>query len=82
VRADQWHHLYLGIALAAAGLWLRKDWLLVVAAIITMDDAVQHVRQVTGDPDYHSPLWQLFASFVWPLKPVQWLVGILDEVLK
>jgi len=82
VRLDQWHHFYLAIMLAALGFWLRKDWLLVVAAIIGMDDAWQHLRQVTGHPDYHSPLFQLFAQMLWPLKPVQWLVGILNEVFQ
>jgi hypothetical protein len=81
VRVDRWHHLYLAIALAAGGVLLRKDWLLIVAAVIAVDDAWQHVRHVTGHPDYRSPLWHLFARLLWPLKPVQWLVGILNGVL-
>lgn len=81
VRVHQWHHLYLGLALVPWGIAGRRPWLLVLAAILALDDGWQHVRQVTVDSGYASPLHQLFAAYLWPLAPVRWLVVRLDALL-
>ncbi len=81
VRLDEWHHLYLGLALAGWGAVRRRPWVLVVAALITVDDSWQHVRQVTGDWGYTSPLHHLFAIYLWPRPAVQWLVARLNALV-
>lgn len=81
VRADRWHHLYLGVALAAWGVARRNPGLLVLAALIAADDACQHVAQVTGAWGYVSPLHRVFAAYLWPLAPVRKLVALLNGVV-
>jgi hypothetical protein len=81
VRADRWHHLYLGIALAAWGVARRNPALLALAALIAADDALQHVVQVSGTWAYVSPLHRMFAAYLWPLAPVKKLVALLNGVL-
>jgi len=81
VRADRWHHLYLGVALAAWGVARRNPAVLAIAALIAMDDAWQHVAQVTGAWGYVSPLHRVFAAYLWPLSPVQKLVALLNGVV-
>lgn len=81
VRADQWHHLYLGVLFAAIGARKRSVTLLLIAAVLSTDDAWQHIRQVLGDWDYRSPIHRLFAHVLWPLAPVQWLAGWLNRLL-
>lgn len=81
VRADRWHHLYLGVALAAWGVARRNPGLLVLAALIAADDAWQHVAQVTGAWGYVSPLHRVFAAYLWPLAPVRKLVALLNGVV-
>lgn len=80
VQVHQWHHLYLGLALVPWGIAQRRPWVLVLAALLAVDDGWQHVRQVTGDPTYVSPLHQFFAVYLWPLPPVRWLVMRLDAL--
>jgi hypothetical protein len=80
VRADQWHHLYLALVIAAGGAPKRSPILLALAALVAADDAWQHVTQVTADPGHVSPLHQLFATYLWPLAPVRRLVRALDAV--
>jgi hypothetical protein len=81
VRADRWHHLYLGVALAAWGVARRNPGLLAIAALIAGDDALQHVVQVSGDWGYVSPLHRMFAAYLWPLAPVRRLVALLNGVV-
>lgn len=80
VRLDEWHHLYLGLALAGWAAWRRQPWLLLVAALIAVDDGWQHVRQAMGDWTYASPLHELFGAYLWPLAAVRWIVVQLDAL--
>lgn len=81
VRLDEWHHLYLGLLVAGVALVSRRPGLLLIAAVISVDDAWQHLRHVAGAVDYMSPLHHLFARLLWPLEPVQVLTGWLDRLL-
>jgi hypothetical protein len=80
VRLDEWHHLYLGLALAGCAASRRQPWVLLVAALIAVDDGWQHVRQAMGDWTYASPLHEWFGAYLWPLAPVRWIVAHLDAV--
>jgi hypothetical protein len=81
VRLAEWHHLYLGILFAGLAVVSRSPALLVVGALVSADDAWQHVRHVTGAVEYVSPLHELFAHYLWPLEPVRWLTALLDRWL-
>jgi hypothetical protein len=74
----EWHHFYLGLALAGAAVAWRRPWLFAVATLIMTDDAWQHLRQAAGSPNYASPLHHLFAVYLWPHPPVQWLTARLE----
>jgi hypothetical protein len=80
VRLDEWHHLYLGLALAACAAARRQPWVLLVAALIAVDDGWQHVRHALGDWTYASPLHEWFGAYLWPFAAVRWLVVHLDAV--
>src|SRR5260370_13521804 len=75
VRANELHHLYLGLLLILATLplggwrWIATLW---IGALLMADDAYEHLRQAV-EPAFQSPLHQLFAKYLWPLAPVQWL---------
>ena len=81
-RLDQWHHFYLALPVAVAAIVTRRPWLLLVASLLAADDAWQHLQQVTGDWDYRSPLHLWFAHTLWPLQPVQRVVGWLNAALE
>ena len=81
IRADQVHHLYLGVLFAAIGARRRSVILMLIAAVLSADDAWQHLRQVLGTWEYRSPLHVVFAHVLWPLAPVQWLAGWLNRLL-
>ncbi len=80
VRLDEWHHLYLGLALAGWALRRGHPWLLVVAALIAADDGWQHATQALGDWGYVSPLHHLFGVYLWPYAAVRWMVARLDAL--
>jgi len=75
------HHLYLGVLFATVGARRRSVTLMLIAAVLSTDDAWQHIRQVLGDGDYASPMHRLFGHVLWPLAPVQWLAGWLNRLL-
>ena len=63
------HHLYWGALILVAGvlmyrLGLAPSWAGCLVALtglyLMADDLYQHWRQV-DDPDYHSPVWRLWA---------------------
>lgn len=57
VRFGEWHHFYLGAAVYIAGAVLGWPLLQLIGALVSVDDAYQHVRQVFfWDPWFHSPL--------------------------
>ena len=80
VRLDQWHHLYLGLFLVPVAVLRRSPLLMVVAALLVLDDGWQHVQQISGHWTYESPLHRLFAAYLWPLQPVQWLSARLNAL--
>lgn len=81
-RLDQWHHIYLALPVAVGAIVTRRPWLLLLASLVAADDAWQHFQQVTGDWGYRSPLHVWFAHTLWPLQPVQWVVGWLNAALE
>ncbi len=80
VRPDRWHHLYLGLALSAVGAWRRRPKLMALGTIVAGDDAWQHLRHVTGAPQYASPLRAAFTHYLWPIPAIRWLTGCLDAL--
>ncbi len=82
VRANELHHLYLGLLLILATLplggwrWIATLW---IGALLMADDAYEHLRQAV-EPAFQSPLHQLFAKYLWPLAPVQWLAAQLNRL--
>ena len=80
-RLHRDRRLSLGVLFAAIGTRKRSVTLLLIGAVLSADDAWQHIRQVLGDWDYRSPIHRLFAHVLWPLAPVQWLAGWLNRLL-
>ncbi len=74
------HHAYIGALLVLVGL--VGGWggftLQAVGFVLTIDDLGQHVVQTFGDDDYKSPLHQLYAKYLWPLRWVQRLTRWFD----
>src|SRR5438445_6245540 len=57
----QWHHGYLGIALALIGALNSKTLFVVLGLILLVDDVVQHAVQYITQTEWHSPLHRLYA---------------------
>jgi hypothetical protein len=75
MKWNEWHHLYLGIALIAIGIF-TSPWLWIPGAIIALDDIVQHTFSIT------SPLKWLYLKLLWPIPAIQKLNKWLDDQLR
>jgi hypothetical protein len=77
------HHAYIGALLVGWGWHLHSVtgvFLQLLGLVFTIDDHCQHLVQTEGDnPDYQSPLHQLFARTLWRVPVVPKLVEYLDE---
>lgn len=81
----EWHHGYAGIAFFFGAYTLGWWPVMILALLVTLDDAWEHLYQdFIDDRTYQSPLKQLYGKYLWPLPWVQklnkWLDGIFSKL--
>ena len=79
----QMHHAYLGVPLAALGLFFGLQWLAVVGLVLTADDAAEHLCQtVSGDLLYQSPVHKLWYATLGKWAIFAWINRETDDLAK
>lgn len=83
----EWHHLYLGLMMLAAGIalilsgkWILGGILALIGLILVMDDIYQHHRQVK-DRNYHSILHVLYGKLLYKYPLIQRLNRWADKFM-
>lgn len=87
LRFDQWHHMYAGAAVCAVGAATGSRWIVRVGAVVSADDAIQHVYQrVNADLGIVSPLhigYRLTLGQAVPIvKLNRWLDSFVGRLLR
>lgn len=68
LRIGEWHHAYLGVMIGGVGSMLNSNVIMIVAVIVTVEDAIQHLRQaLTRNIDYRGPFTR---AWYWLVKHV------------
>lgn len=80
LRAEEWHHGYLGVLLFAFGWSFGWAWLEVMGLVLTTDDALQHAAQRwLNRPAFRSPFYRLYGLTLYRLAWVRRLNKWLDR---
>ena len=83
MRFNPWetHHGYYGLVLLGLAYIFSSWWLYGIGALLLIDDAYQHLRQ-EHDPDYHSPIHQLYVELLWRFEFIRKLNRFFDRLFE
>ena len=80
------HHGYYGIALMLLA-WVLSSyttwslWMYMAGVVLFLDDLYQHIRQ-GREPEYHSPIHQIYGKYIYKFKTVQKLNRFFDRLFR
>jgi len=73
------HHGYYGLVCIGLAYYFSSWPLYGVGAVLFLDDLYQHYMQV-DEPNYHSPIHQIYGKYLYKIPVVRKLNILLDDI--